>query len=347
MASINKRAAKQEPVFLVKPISRYGGLDNLHISLIALAALLAILAFVLANFHSTVVCAAGELNGTCVTPSHTSAQAISAAGKIIAAYSSFNSSLSLLPYYSLINESKASYLANRDEWLVTVPYVDPFTNEQVNLTLIIRDSNLTLAQSSMQTVAPSSYSNKSVVALGTIGLPGRSDCSYSAPVPVYMFTDPYAPHALADISSAINFSAAHASQVNTSYKFIFSNYAISKYTQYGVNATQLLGGYLACASAQPRFAQFVGNLSTVYDGSPLSGSLLYQIANASGLSMGEFSSCMNNVSDALVHQAQLAYIYNVTVNPSFVVNCRYSTIPSQLGHAVGYAINQLNASSKP
>ncbi len=346
MASINKRDKKQEPVFLVKPVSRHGGLDNLHISLIVLAVLLAALAFVLANFHSTVVCAAGELNGTCITPIHTPAQAIGAAGKAIAAYSSLNSTLALLPYYSLMNESVASYIANRNEWLVTVPYIDPFTGEHLNFTMMFYDSNLTLAQALTQTIMPSAYSGKSVVALGTVELQGRSPCTYTSPVPVYMFVDPYAPSALQDMAAAANFSAAHASEVNMSYKFIFSSYAISRYKQYGVNGTQLLGGYLACASAQPRFAQFIGNLSAVYSGSPLSGSLLYQIANASGLDMGEFSSCMQNVSVALVHQAQLAYIYNVTVNPSFVVNCKYSTIPQQLGNAVGYALNQLNATSK-
>ncbi len=344
MAS-KKNAAGKEPVFLVKPVSRHGGLDNLHISLIALALVLAALAFVLANFHSTVVCASGELNGTCVTPVHTPQQAIHAAGTALASYSTLNSTLSLLPYYSLINDSKASYLANSQEWLVTVPYVDPFTSERLNFTMMLYDSNLSLAQSSMQTINPPKPSNESVVALGTIELGGRSACAYSAPLPVYMFTDPYAPGSMSAMLNAINFSKTHANEVNMSYKFIFSAYSMSKYRSYGVNSTQLLGGYLACASSQPKFGQFVSNLSTVYSGNPISAPLLYQIANASGLDMGTFSSCMANVSGALVHQAQLALLYNVTVNPSFVVNCRFSTIPQQLNSTVGYALKQVKANS--
>jgi hypothetical protein len=336
------KAQKQEPVFLVKPASRLGGLDYLHVSLIALVVILVALAFVLSNFRGTVVCASGVLNGTCVTPVHNASQVRLAAGRVLAAYSTVNSTLALLPYYSFINSSTASYIANRGEWLVVIPYLDPFTNETFNMSMLLYDSNLTLAQPFIQTIGPRLYSNNSVVAPGTIELSGKSYCSYTPPIPVYLMVDPYAPGAVSSIMQAINLSRLN-SKVNVSYDFLFSSYAISKYRTYGVNTTQLLGGYLACASAQPKFGQFIDNLSTVYSGEPLSAALLSQIASSSGLNMSSFNLCMANIAPVLVHQAQLASFYNVTATPSYIVNCKYSTIPQRLNSTVGYALKQLGS----
>ena len=338
----DNQAKKQEPVFLVKPASRLGGLDYLHVSLIALVVILVALAFVLSNFRSTVVCASGELNGTCVTPAHNASQASLAADRVLAAYATVNSTLALLPYYSFVNQSSVSYIANRAEWLVVIPYLDPFTDETFNVSMLLYDSNLTLVQPFIQTIKPLLYSNNSVVAPGVIGLSGKSYCSYKPPIPVYLMVDPYAPGSMASIMQAINVSKLNP-EVNVSYDFLFSSYAISKYGAYGVNATQLLGGYLACASVQPKFEQFISNLSTVYSGEPPGAMLLSQIASSSGLNMSAFNLCMAHIAPAPVHQEQLASFYNVTATPSYIVNCKDSTIPQRLNTTIGYALKQLGS----
>ncbi len=63
MARMDGKKAKQkgakEPVFLVKSASKHGGLDYLHIGLIALVIVLIALSFSLANFKSVIVCQYG------------------------------------------------------------------------------------------------------------------------------------------------------------------------------------------------------------------------------------------------------------------------------------------------
>ena len=115
----------KEPLMIVRPAVRRWGLDYLHVSLIILVIILIAFAFALSAFKPGPVyanCPAGIVNGTCVGPSHTSAEALAAGESVLAAYAPVNTSLSLLAYYSSPNEGNASYMANTSEWLLRGHY---------------------------------------------------------------------------------------------------------------------------------------------------------------------------------------------------------------------------------
>ncbi len=343
------RNSTKEPLFIIKPASRMGGLDYLHIALIALVILLVIVAFALSVFKQGVIlenCPYGIVNDTCAhAPSSNAtaeADAISAAGRVLAGYQNSSSSLSILPYYSLINQSKAYYMQANGTWLVTVPYLDPFENDtEYNISILLY-KNLSLDSIFLSTAKPMVSSNYSTVAFGTVDITNKYLCNYSAPIPVYLITDPYAPGAIAAISRAINASSQYAGKVDMNYYFIFSDYSINLYKEYGMQATQALGDYLVCASHQPNFRQFVGNLSTIDTSTPQSVSVLNSIVQASGINTTSFDSCLANVSGPLDAQAEFASLYNLKVLPSFIVNCKYQTLPQTLDSAINYSLITLN-----
>ncbi|MCL4371781.1 hypothetical protein M1373_00460 [Candidatus Marsarchaeota archaeon] len=329
-------------VFLIKPASKMGGLDYLHVALIALVIVLAALAFSLANFKTTIVCQYGmSSSGACITPKYNESQALAAASKVLAGYQYVNTSLSILAYYSLVNQSKASYMPATNSWLVVVPYKDPFSNSILNVSLQFYGSNLTLETPYIQMLRSRIVTNNSVVAPGVLQLSGKTSCASTPPIPVYMITDPYAPGAIGAIEEGINMSKEYAGKLNMSYKFVFSSYSISKYRAYGIQQTQLLGAYLACASAQPKFAQFVSTLGSVYDGNPLSNVTLYSMANATGFNMSAFGQCMASAPTTLSYQAELASFYNVTSTPIFIANCKYEAIPETARNAINYSLARL------
>ncbi|EQD63868.1 hypothetical protein B2A_02318 [mine drainage metagenome] len=326
-----------------------GGLDYLHITLIALIILLVIVAFALSVFKQGVVlenCPYGIVNNTCahspLSNSSMDANVIRAAGSILAGYQNFSSALSILPYYSLINESKAFYIQANKTWLVTVPYIDPFENNtEYNISMILY-KNLSLDNIFLSAARPVQSSNYTTVAYGTIDMNNKYLCNYSTPIPVYLITDPYAPGALAAIRKGINASNQYSGKVGVQYYFIFSDYSIRLYKQYGIPATQRLGDYLVCASHQSGFKQFISNLSTIDTSVPQSNGTLYSIVQASGLNTTSFSACLENVSAPLDAQAQLASLYNVKVLPSFIVNCKYQALPQTLGSAINYTLDKIN-----
>ncbi len=332
-----------EPIFIVRPVSSKFGLDYLHITLIILVLVLIALAFSLSSFKpATIVktCAYGSINGTCATPQHNSSAALKAAEKILASYSTVNSTLSLLPYYSLVNDSKVEYIADSSMWLVVVPYVNPFTNEVLNVSMLLYGSNLSLAEPYMQMIRPILNTSDYVIAPGVIKMEGHTACSYNQSMPVSLIADPYAPGTLSSIRLALNESRELGRRINMSYDFIFSDYSISKYSSFGVQATQALGQYLSCASQQSqKYGAFVGNLSKIYTGDPISNFTLYQVATGSGLNMSTFNTCMQNVSTTLDYQAKLAQFYGITSTPVFVLDCAYLSIPQTLNESMAYALN--------
>lgn len=350
---MSKRAQgspKNEPVFIVKQASRMGGLDYLHISLIALVILLVIVAFALSIFKQGVIlenCPYGIINNdTCAhaPPSNSIAEAnvIKAAGSILASYQNSSSSLSILPYYSLINESKVYYIQANETWLVTVPYIDPFENNtEYNISMVLY-KNLSLDNIFLSTIKPVVSSNYSTVAFGTVDLTNKYMCNYSAPMPVYLITDPYAPGSISAISKAINTSSKYSGNATMNYYFIFSDYSINMYKQYGVAATQRLGDYLVCASHQPEFKQFVSDLSSIDTSVPQSSSVLYSVVQSSGINTTSFNNCLANVSVPLNAQAQFASLYNLKVLPSFIVNCKYQALPQTLDSAINYTLGRIN-----
>ena len=340
---------KGEPVFIVKRASRMGGLDYLHITLIALVILLVVVAFALSVFKQGVVlenCQYGIVNNTCApSPSQNAtaqANVIAAAGRVLAGYQNFSSALSILPYYSLMNKSHAYYMQANGTWLVTIPYLDPFENNtEYNISILLY-KNLSLDNIFLSTAKPAILSNYSTVSFGTVDLTNKYLCNYSTPIPVYLITDPYAPGTIAAIKRAMNTSSQYSGKINMNYYFIFSDYSINLYKQYGVAATQRLGDYLVCASHQPQFGQFIDDLSTVDTSIPQSSSVLYSVVQASGINTTSFDNCLASVSEPLDAQSQFASLYNINVLPTFIVNCKYQTLPQTLDSAINYTLSTIN-----
>jgi hypothetical protein len=333
-----------EPVFILRPAIKNYGLDYLHIELMAIVVILIALAFALAYFKPGVVvksCAYGAVNGTCALPVHNGTQALAAAERVIASYSTINTSFSLLPYYALVNESKVAYLPDQSAWFIDVPYIDPFLSNTIfNFSMLLSDSNLSLENSFSTMIKPVLYTNNTVVAPGTVSLYGEALCTTSKPVPVYLVTDPYATGAMPALYSALNASRRFGSEINMSYDFIFAGSSISLYSGYGAANTQLLGQYLSCASRQSDFRDFISNLSIAYTGVPLSNSTLYDVAQGSSLNISSLDACLSNSVTSLNYQAKVAELYHVITTPEFIVNCKYATIPQTLDSAINYSLGQ-------
>lgn len=332
------------PVFLVRPASKAVGLDYLHIALIILVIILVGLAIALSRFSSVklVNCQYGIVNGSCVTESYNSTQAIMAARRIMASYSTVNTSLSLLPFYTLVNSYRATYLPQDGKWLVYTPYNDPYTGANVSMYLVL-NKNLTLNTSVMQTLSPIRETENYVVAPGVISLSGKSESVSEAPIPVNLILDVYAKGALSAIQSAINASIRYKGRVNVSYDFIFTNASVSKYAEYGKGNTQILASYIFCASKQPEFAGFITNLSKVFDGNPIDIPELNAISNGTGINYTYMQSCISNSSKPLYYQSLFAQLYNVTSTPEFIVNGKYQTISTRLDQAINYSLSNLNS----
>jgi hypothetical protein len=350
MAENKRKGSGKEPVFIVKPALKNFGLDYLHITLIALVIILVVLALALSTFKpGTIVktCSNGSAcnstNNSTSGTIHTSAQALIAAKNALASYSNLNTSLSLIPYYSLVNQSKVDYLNNSKEWLVIVPYIDPLANGTVfNISLLFYDSNLTLASAYIQTLKPAVTTNNSVVGLGTVQLSGQIACKTSKPVPLYIITDPYSPGMLKTLDAAVNASEKYKGSINASYYFIFSGYSQSFYNGYGELDTQQMGRYLYCASNQRNFPQFVSNLSIAYTGRPLSNLTLYQVSLGSNLNTTMLNVCMQNVTTSLNYQSEFANLYHIVSTPTIIVNCQYTTLPQTLDYAINYSLAHQN-----
>ncbi len=345
----------KEPVFIIRPAFRRFGLDNLHVALMALVVILIAFAFALSTFKQgpTIYnCPYGVLNATnasaqsqCVQPRYNETQVLGAVESMIASYSSTNTSLALLSYYSLVNESSVSYVNGTDEWLAVVPYIDPQAdNETFYLSMLISDKNLTLESAYLSTLRPVSYTKDRSVAYGAVSIFGVSPATDKAPYPVYLVVDPYALGAFKSILSAINASVSYGDRINMSYYFVFTpEYALRFYKGFGVNETQLLGYYLACASKQHNFFGFMKNLSIEYVGTPLSNLTLYQTAIGSGLDMASMDTCFgpeyDNATGKLDNQLNLIKYYGVTDTPIFIVNEKYFALPQTLGKALDYVMN--------
>ncbi|MEM0150152.1 MAG: hypothetical protein QXW10_04615 [Candidatus Micrarchaeaceae archaeon] len=340
----NKALKKNEPVFIVKPALKNYGLDYLHISLIVLVVILVVLALALTVMKPATViknCPYGIVNGTCFTPSYTKAQVLQAVGRILASYSSVNTSLSLLPYYSLINESSITYLPNESEWFVVVPFRDPYVSNAIYNYSVVLDSNLSIGQAYIQSIKPLYYTNNSVVSPGVISIYGKTLCSTSKPMPLYLIVDPYAPGALNAVRLASSVSSIYGNSLNVSYDFVFGGYAQNFYAQYGTEYTQNIARYLFCAYKQGSIGAYASNLSSAFNGYPLSGNVLSNVASESKLNMAELAGCLNSSYTPLAYQAQLANLYNVVSTPTFIANCKYEAIPQTLNNTLSYALSEV------
>lgn len=334
---------KSDPVFIIKPVTKNGGLDYLHISLIILVIILISLAFSLSRFNSVklVNCQYGINNGTCISSTTNSLQAIRAAEKVMAGYSTINTSLSLLPYYTLPNQYNASYITKLNKWLVYTPYTNPYTKNVVSMYIIL-NQNLTLNTSLMQTLSPIRVTDNYVVAPGTVSINGKLLSTTNTPISVNLIIDPYASGAISAIRSAVNSSMKYKNSIKMNYDFIFTNAASSKYNGYGVAETQQLASYIFCASKYTNFYNFTTNLSKVFNGNPLTQSQLSNIVNESGMNYKKIINCVATSSKPLYYQSLFAEFYNITSTPTFIVNGKYETISTKLNEAINYSLNTLS-----
>ncbi|MDE1865471.1 MAG: hypothetical protein KGH94_02430 [Candidatus Micrarchaeota archaeon] len=333
----DERLSGKEPVFIIKPVAKGHGLDYLHLALAVLVVVLIGFAFALAYSKPAQISTCNSIS--CGNPQHNESQVLSAANHALVYYSSLNTSLSLLPYYSKVNQSTAFYVPSGKYWLVVIPYVNPFNGLiTYNFSMTVYDSNLSIKNAFINSIVPAKIQGKSVVGFGTISVDNTAVCNTTGPMPVYLITDPYAPGAFAAIRTLINASSAYGSRIDSKYFMVFSKYAISKYQGFGLQQTQLLGNYMYCASKQPNFKQFMSNLSIAYTGQPLDNLTLGDVARGSSLDMENLASCLSNSSTAINYQADLASNYNITSTPQLIVNCKYLTIPQTLYYAINYSL---------
>ncbi len=353
MAKIKKRNSKTQkkenktkPIFLVKA-TKIGGIDYLHISLIALVIILIALAFAFAKLKPINTCYNlnnsvnyGISNNSCVKLEHNNTQVLNAVEKLLAGYATVNSTFSLLPYYSYVNDSKIYYLENANKYFVEIPFKDPFiSNKTLNFSMLLNGSNLALINTFTQSLIQPKNTNNKVVHFGVVKLAGKVACATSNTIPIYLFNDPYSVSALSSLFNAINISKKNPN-INMSYYFIFGLSSIKFYNSYGTYKTQLFGQYLACSSQQPEFYAFLSNISKLFSGSPLSNYTLYQTAYGSGLNTSQLNTCITNSTNLLTKESNLAKFYNIVSVPEFVINCEYTSLPQTLINAVNYSKQQ-------
>jgi protein-disulfide isomerase len=333
----------KEPKIVIRPIGKFGGLDNIHIALIILVAiligLLAIISyskpqvvFMNQSSNTSSLCAnqISQLNASYQKPLHTEAEVLNYTKRIIATYNfiNINSSLGVyIPFYSYVNEINLSYMPSLKEWHAVVPVLDPATNSTFFVSFDIYDSNLTLAKSYIETISPSKVLNYMAVSKGVILIPGKFACSTNSSVNVFWFMDPYAPGSVYSLEYIPKLESEFGKNVNITVKILYGEYTDLMGSRYGITNAQYLGKYILCASQQKNFTNFIINLNAIYSNNYMSNQTLYSIAKFSDLNMSMLNSCIQNSTTLINRQALLAEYFNITTTPSVVVNCNYLTIP--------------------
>lgn len=337
--STNKNKEKKG-YYIVKPINRFG-LDYLHLLLIVLVLVLIAVILVESRYKPAVIIEKQNVtyNQSNISVNISYNSSIRIAERYLASLTRFSgSSLFFLPFLIDSNAIRSYYIKDAKEWLVIVPYKDPFYNNNTyNATILINATDGSVIDG-FTTPVESNISENYAVGNGLIELYNKVSCSNSSSVPVYLITDPYAPGAFNAIEQLINISYKY-NILKPSYYFIFSRYSASFYKQYGVEETQQLGFYLACAARQQNFSRFVSNIKQVYSGVPLSNSSLSSIAKASGLNITQLDSCLEyNATSLLNGQLLLSQFYNVTFTPVDILECKYETIPLTLNQSIRYIV---------
>lgn len=349
-----KKAGKvqNETKIVVRPIGALGGLDNIHAALIALVVILIALllvvansspgAIVVANGTSNQSCVYGSVNGSCIIPLHNLSQIKQQVGQILASYAYVNGSLSILPYFSSMQNFSAGYLPQSRQWLATVPVTNPANNQNFYSSFLLYDSNLTLVRPYLQTSSTSQIVSDYVVSEGVVRLSGKVACLQQSPLQMYWFIDPYALGSVGSLNNLTALEAKYGSNLNATVKIVYGSQSLAiAQQQNNVNSTQALGKYIYCASRQSNFTSFIANLQSLYSGAYLSPTYLNIIANQSHFNAASFSSCLGSATPTINAQALLAKYYNVTSTPSVVTDCIYQSIPQTARNALCYANSTL------
>ncbi|MDE1873927.1 MAG: hypothetical protein KGI04_02295 [Candidatus Micrarchaeota archaeon] len=332
----------KEPSIVIRPLGRFGGLDNLHLMLIVLIALLIALLLVISYGKPILVLPSNNTTSTGnATAIHSASQIKAVAERVLASYATINSSLSLIPFISNVSGMQVSYLSGSGSWYVQVPARNFANNVAFSLSFVINDSDTSKVTPLLETVLPSSISNNSVVSAGVVSLFGRYECQSASPVNVYWFVDPYAAGGVSSLLNASEIDRIYGSNVNLTLKIIVGSDTERIGSQVGLFDALYLSKYALCASQQSNFSAFASGLNSAYSGAYLSQNDLASIAAQAGLNSTQLTSCINASSSAINTQALLAQYYNITYNPVAVVDCHYLALPQTARSALCYADNSL------
>ena len=344
-----KRKNEEEPKLVIKPVGRLGGLDNIHVAMLVVIGILIVLLAVIsfsktqvvfqnqtATTTNSVACAGFLYGGKCIVPAYNGSQAEIQVRKMLASYNYVNSSLSLLPYFSDVNNMSASYMPTLNAWLVQLRVSIPNSSNSFYVSFLLNGSNITDVTPYIQMAKPSSVFDSYVASDGVIKLHGKYQCSAAAPLQLYWFIDPYAPGALASLGTLANLQARYGSKINESIDIVYTGYTESMASTYGSQA-YYLGKAILCAYNQSNFASFVNGLKS-YSGF-ISNSSIYATAQSSMLNMTEFGKCMGslNVTQRISAQGLLAKYYNITITPAVVTDCEYLSLPQTANNAICFA----------
>lgn len=336
---------------VIKPISRFGGLDNIHVALMALVVVLVLLLFVISGSKTiTIVNSTNVTNntithlasnftctmGNCTQPLHSIAQVKGFVEQVLASYSYVNGSASLIPYFSDIGNATYVYVPKDGKWYVTIPAISIYDKVRFQELVVVSDSNLSLDFVTIETQKPPHIVNDKLVSEGVISLNNKLSCNTQNPVQVFWFIDPYAPGAIASLNNLTTLENRFTNKVNVTIKILFGGATTQVGNEYGLGNAQELGRYLLCASTQQNFGRFSEALQSAYGGQYLSESILNPLAQNSGLNMSEINSCISNSTPLLNRQALLGQYYNITTTPVAIVNCKYLTIPQTVQEGVCY-----------
>lgn len=336
---------------VVKPIGRLGGLDRIHVALIALVLImLALLLMVsyskpvivtnssLANATAT-TCHYTYTNGTCAYPAHTRAEVLTQVDRILASYDNLPGDYGLIPYFSYINNDTAAYIPDNRTWYVAVPALNPLTGNTFYETFALYDSNLSIKFASVQGVQPATVGNNQVVAQGVVSLSGKFACGSGNSTSVMWFIDPYETGAVQSLQYATAIENRFHSRANVSLELLYGPASQQIANSNGATNTEQLERYLLCASRQSNSTRFYSNLQSAYSNQYIQQSVLSGIANVSRLNTTQLNLCVNSVNTTtqLNRQALLAEYYNITTTPAVVVSCRYLAIPSTAENAACYS----------
>jgi hypothetical protein len=340
----------KEPSIIIRPIGRFGGLDNLHVTFAIVIALLLLLLLVVSYSKPVLIvnstlasnCTYGYLlNGSCARPAHNTTQVETMVERVLASYTSVNSSLSLLPYIANVSSMNATYLPQGGEWYVSMKAANLGTNSTFLVSFLVNDANLSRVTPSIQSAIPSTISGNREVSQGVIKLAGKYACLSQSPVNTYWFIDPYAPGSIKSLLNATSIQGKLGRNVNVTVKVLYGAAAQHIGQGYGTANAQLLGQYVLCASQQPNFRSFASNLNSLYSGSYVPGPALANVANVSSLNYSAIRSCVSNSTQEINAQALLAGYFNITQTPLVIVNCEYLAIPQTASRALCYASNSL------
>ncbi len=331
----------KSPSILIRPITRLGGLDNIHVALLALVVILMAL-LMLISYYKPIGVPPSNQTTTAIPPNysvymiHTPAQIKAIAERLIAGYAMTNSSISVLPYITNVSAMTVSYVPSMKDWYVQAPFRSPSSNATVYFSALISDATGGLVAPFMQAARPP-QSGGQVVSQGVVKLSGRSYCSVQNPLRVSWFIDPYAPGAIASLKNLTELQSAYPDKVNISVDILYGSSFQYIANSAGTLNAQALGKYILCSSGQQRFPAFVSALNSVYDNGYLSPNALQSISATAGINQTQLNSCIADSGSAINAQAILAQYYNITFTPAVIVNCEYQAIPQTAREAICYA----------